>query len=359
MPSHEYRFTSRDLAAALAPAAGGVLALAAVLHLGARLDLLPVPVPADLDHTVLAEKARLAAAGHDAVLILSGDSSCLMDVDALELGGLIETSVLNLGTLSYLDLHAQGELLSRHFEAGPPEQNPPATVLLLMHPDTLRRSAAETDYEEYLMAQFSPDPSARLQPARNEWEAWLACDILRQRVVQPWIPTLLGGRFAVVYGSNRGASRHLHRHYGSLIDPTLFDPAIEAGSREYRLHPRLEEEGRAFRLSVPDRVRLIAGITPVPATLAGPDHELTARAMLRQLGEWLGAAATLTDVPLTLPESEFATRTHLNRRGAQAFTRELARQLRSLNFPAGDRRPDSNRATAQGRDGSARGGPAR
>ena len=127
----------------LAPPLGVIALFAVLLHLGAALHLLPPPRPTlDIDRTVLLHQAAASQSVQDANLLLLGDSSCLMNVAARPLGvWLPGVTALNLGTDSYLDPASYATLL-RHYTAT--NRTPLRAVVLLMHPEALRRAASES-----------------------------------------------------------------------------------------------------------------------------------------------------------------------------------------------------------------------
>ncbi len=86
MLSHEYKFHPADLFRVLMPTLLVCCALLAALKLGARFRLLP-PAAAALDpnSTVLAHQARAASSPNPARILLIGDSTCLVGVDAAAL----------------------------------------------------------------------------------------------------------------------------------------------------------------------------------------------------------------------------------------------------------------------------------
>jgi hypothetical protein len=331
--SHSCEFGAPDVLRLAARLGLGVLLAAAVLHLLHRLEWLPAPVPGDVDRTILAAKARLALEAPPASLVMIGDSSCLMDVDAPLLSRLIAPgSALNLGTLSYLDLPAHGALLDRFVRRHP--GSGPATVLVLLHPEALRWGSPRDEFTGYLRNRLDPTrPREALSPARGVADAWLGGPIFRERILHPLLPVPLPGPFGVGYGCNRDLGQTLIQRQGSLTDPERFDAADLQGNAEYRLGSSIETASRAFTRFRPPGARLVVGITPVPEGFAARDHDAKVRAMLETWAGWMGADRALTNLPGRLPNSLFATHTHLNAEGADLFTRRLAEELRPTADP--------------------------
>ena len=125
MKSHTCEFEPKDLLRRLAMPLLPMAVFAALMHAGALVRLLPAPRPTlDIDRTLLVHQAEASRARHDADVLLLGDSSCLMDVDAKQLGNQLGRPALNLGTLSYLDLNAAAALLRRKRKAFRPCETP-------------------------------------------------------------------------------------------------------------------------------------------------------------------------------------------------------------------------------------------
>jgi hypothetical protein len=391
-PSHHFDVSIGDLTRRLLPPLLGVALLAAILHAVSFTRLLPDPVPADLDRTLLTAKVELASGTAPASVVLLGDSSCMMDVDAPELTRQLGRPVLNLGTLSYLDLTAHTALL-RHALARLP--NPPGDVVLLLHPGSLLRGSSLPDLDRFLRASLAGDARSLRSAARHPAEGLLAGVVIREQIVQPWIPNLLRGDFAAAYGTTWEVRRRVHRQSGTLLDPTRFDAAAFQGRYEFRLHPRLEPASREFRLAVPSGTRLWVGLTPLPESLALSDHAARIETVLGSWAAWLqpdrvlnlpsapttlsaeppsvaagvppaveggvpppgisvqttralppsppgrmpGSAASGTtasthppspggQLPTLLPDAAFATITHLNAQGVADYTALLASELR-------------------------------
>ncbi len=318
MRSHSYDFLPRDLVRLIAPTAAWVALAAGVLHATIHLNWLPPPRPTlDVDRTIVIHKIEASGSRQEAEVLLMGDSSCLMDLSALKLSSEIERPVLNLGTLSYLDLNAHARLLQRFVAANP---NQLKAVVLLLHPEALRRPGPE----QYHTAVFDHFMAGTDHITKRNLAHWLGLESFRSRVLCRVLPTPLGGAYGQRYGFSSDLQSYLTRHRGTAIDP---DPKAFQGNPEYRLAPQLEVQSRAFKAVVPAGVKLFVAITPVPAGFAPPDYARQHRQMLEQWSEWLGADAALVDLPVTLPDSFFAKTTHLNEAGAMEFTTLLARSL--------------------------------
>jgi hypothetical protein len=323
MTSHRYEFTLADVLRLLLPPLAPVALFAVLMHAGVALCWLPAPRPTlDVDRTVLVHQVEASRMAQPAEILLLGDSSCLMDVDARQLGELLGCRVLNLATLSYLDLNAQTALLREYVAAHPDRLR---TIVLLLHPEALRRVGPEAWHMAFFDSllneydfRWGTGVHARLCDA-------LGLEICRGRVVCRVVPNPLPGAYGRFYGFSDDLDQFLTAHDGSAVDP---DARAFRGSPEYRLATQLEGPSRNLRAAIPSGVKLFAGITPAPAGYAGARFPATRDAMLRQWAEWLTADAALDNLPATQPDDLFARTTHLNTTGAEKFTQMLAEALR-------------------------------
>ncbi|MBI4659349.1 MAG: hypothetical protein HY735_10960 [Verrucomicrobia bacterium] len=325
MKSHEYEFSLFEVlklaGAILAPL--GMFALA--MHLGATANLLPDPRPnLDIDRTILLHQAEASRSKHEADLVLIGDSSCLMDVSAPELAAALpgHHRVLNLGTLSYLDLPAYASML-RHYTAANPNQL--KILVLLMHPEALRRLAPEEHHVEMLNRHYSG--ADYCGPVSSPMICWIGGPIFKGRLLSRLIPVPLAGAYGWKYGFTADLWEYLSAHDGSAVDPGKFDRATAKGNSEYSASLRLEAASRTFRAAVPTGVRLMVGMTPAPESFVPPTHGERYREMLSRWSQWLAADAALAGLPPTLPDDLFASTTHLDEAGQRLFTGILAQNL--------------------------------
>ena len=309
---------------------GWLALMALVIHGVSFLGLLPSPRPAfDVDRTILLHQAEASQEQSKATTLLVGDSSCLMNVDALRLQNLLGPGerVINLGAISYLDLQAFGTLASNYARANPDTLR---RVVLLMHPEALRLRHRNPYFAEILTNALR-GTSTRHGIPPLVWAT--GAGDLRSRLLSRLVPSPLPGPWGEFYGFSRDLSDYLDANAGSAIDPRTYRAETVSGSAEYRLAPDLEAASKAFRQLIPDGAELWVGITPAPESFVLPDHEARCNAMLTTWGEWLGADQQLTRLPSSLEDRFFASTTHLNAKGREAFTERLARDLQVPEEP--------------------------
>jgi len=269
LKSHFYEFTSADVRRVILPPLLGLLSLAVVLHLGALARVLPAPRPIlDADRTVLLHQAAAARRVSTANILFVGDSSCMMDVSVPLLNRLLPqgSQTLNLGTLSYLDLPAMGDLVQNFNQVNPSR---PQLVLLLMHPEALRRSGASEAHIQIIRDFYLGIDSDK---AGKAWRRIAGLSIFSGRIHSRLIPIPLPGEFAFEYGFNFGLWNYLSAHGGSAVDPAQYSPAPNQGNAEYRLAKSLEAASQHFKQEIPPRCKLVIGITPAPASFVLPNY---------------------------------------------------------------------------------------
>ncbi len=322
MKSHSTEFDLRDLARTVAAPVATAATLVLLLHLAARAGALPSPRPTlDTDRTILVHQVDAARREPAADVVLIGDSSCLMDVSAAHLGARLQQSALNLGTLSYLDPAAYGRLLSEFTRRHAPKE-----IVLLMHPEALRRSESEAHHRLVLDHYLDGIDDSRPGSAQDAFNTWAGVTLVQGRLLARWLPTPLRGVYGAYYGFSRDLEVFMTRQRGSAVDP---GHEKIAGPAEYRLASTLERHSQALRAAVPPTCRLRVGLTPIPAGIAPPDFERQRNTLLEEWSRWLGPVTLLTNLPATLPNDAFARTTHLRPSAVTNYTEVLAAALTS------------------------------
>jgi hypothetical protein len=341
MKSHRCDFKPSELAPTLGWPLVFVAGFALAMHTGTRAGLWPSPRPAlDTERTILVHQAD-ACRQTDPVrspslspspsplppvrrapILLLGDSSCLMDVSARRLAGALGTPVLNVGTFSFLDLPAHARLLQEYVRH---QSSPPSAVVLLMHPEALRR----LDAEPYYLAALTNYLAGRDHSEDDSWagriDVWTGLEAFRGRVLARLVPAPLSGAYGRRYGFSRDFEIFLESQHGSAVDPEVHP--LE-GTKEYRLAAGLDRASARFRAAMPDGTPLLVGITPVAESLAGRGFPAQRDEMLRQWGGWLRADALLAELPARWPDARFARSTHLREEAIPEYTALVAQALR-------------------------------
>lgn len=326
MKSHAYEIRAGEVARRAVAVLAPMIVFAVLMRLGAAAGWFPAPWPAlDVDGTVLTHQALASGRSNDCDTLLIGDSSCLMNVSAAALRERPGSGLrpLNLGTFMYVGFGGYAGMVARYHEANPGRAR---LVVLLVHPEMLRGVPPVSSYTRLLSdLHAGTDPQAT-RSVRGQLCGFFGLNIFENRFLAR-CPRPLPGEFGRYYGFNLGLDRHMERAYGSAVDPHQYAPGPGQGNADYRLAPAIEPACAAFRAAMPPDAELVVGLTPVPESFASADHARRAADILLAWGAQLEAEC-LTNLPPTMPDSLFASTTHLNAVGAQLYSGLMAESLR-------------------------------
>lgn len=322
-PSHIYAFKTSWLLRHLTALLGGLAGLWVLLSLG-RLVIPGARDTWDMDRTIMAYKVDLASAHSNPEIILIGDSSCLMNVDASLLSSLTGMTTLNLGTLSFLSLESYALLLEHGLKN---QSNPPKHVILLTHPDFLRRQSPSLPHvhwmEEYLL-QSGSDASERstffAPSSMLSWEA------LRSPWLN-WIPRPLSGEFRKAFGFDKRLEQFMSEHKGSAYDPRTLQSSDLLGSKEYFVSKINMETIEKFVSILPKSTKLWTRITPMPESFAQPNVRAQLETMNDTWEKQTKSQPWSVVPPMVLSDEKFASKTHLANHAVASYTEIIANNL--------------------------------
>jgi len=323
MKSHKYDFRPADLARLAGSLLVPLVIFAAIMRLGALSGLFPPPWPAlDVDHTILTHQARASLKPDIADVLLLGDSSCLMNVSAQQLQSAAngKHNFMNLGTTMYVGFDGYAALLSRYTAANP---NRVHTVVILVHPEMLRRAETALPHLAFLSDFYSGADYSEPGSLQGQISGLFGLDIFRDRFLSR-LPLALPKEFGRYYGFNLDLYGFMDRQRGSAVDPYQYVPGPGQGNAEYRLSPKLEPGCMALRAAIPPGAQLLVGLTPIPESFAPAGYANNRQNLLSQWGQWMKADGLLTNLPPTMPDSCFASTTHLNEQGRWRYSQLLA-----------------------------------
>lgn len=288
---------------------------------------LPDPLPIlDMDRTILLHQAKASTGKHDAEIVLIGDSSCLMDISAAGLAEQLGRKVLNLGTLSYLDITDFALILEHYFAS---DNVPPEMVVLVVHPDWLRRFESEPYHANVLDAFYSGREKCFGGDSFSKFTCLAGIETFRARVLAKVVPAPLDGAARDYYGFTADLWNVLERSGGSAVDPGRFDPDAPQGNAEFRISTTLARDGRSLKDVLPDGVRLAVALSPTPGRIVGNGFRPRWESLLSDLAEVTDADVVLGDLPESMSDDRFASRTHIAEHAINDYTERVADALRS------------------------------
>jgi hypothetical protein len=332
MKGHEYRFAIREACGALLPTLAVLICIAAGLKLMVITGLMPAVASVNnAGTTILAHQASAARSHYPGEVVLLGDSTCLVGVDAASLSRELpgQPPALNLSLFIWLALKDYGEVLADFASANPGQVR---TVVLLLTPEKLGADIRPTEEELWhnvrreVQGLSTPIvPSATLRDR-------LGFGGLRENLLSHVLATPLRGKGPGVafYGFCSGVDAYMTAHDGSYLEFGSLARPRKIPQRKWAFVADLEVESRAFRSRVPPGAKFFAGLTPIAESYCSPDERVQRLDMLHRWNRWIQADALLTNLPPSLPDVLFAGQGHLNEAGQKRFTSALARQLSQL-----------------------------
>lgn len=327
MKSHEYPLTWRELWNGFAPTLGLVLAALGTLLAANHWQFLPEPAISSYpDLTMLAHQARASRQHDDAQIVLLGDSTCLMGIDAVRLSAWLpgQPSVLNLSLISGLSLNTYGKALAEFAATNPGK---PATAILLLSPGKLNSPSSAENESAVWENLAHPGSSQQHVSTDNDSLVTPIRSLLRENLLSHLLDTPLNGNGAEYFGFASRIDQYLADHRGSLVDFGNYTPPKRRQRTTYQLAPAFAPECRAFRAQVPAGTRLIIGLTPGARSTGSRDDWARRNEVLNAWNSAIHADRVLTNLPTTLPDSYFSATGHLNETGQREFTRLVAEEL--------------------------------
>lgn len=325
MISHEYQPNPALLIRMLVPTMIGLAGLISFVHVGLMRDLLPDRRPPMIgDHFISHQRDEFTRSNDTAEVLIIGDSSALMGVDAVTLGERLpgHPRVYNLGLFLGLPLDVYGEIAG-DFVARHPGQ---VKAVVLLTTSWRLTDAKPVDirlnYWRELRAQNgepglgSPDLFDRL----------LAITESTERFISRGLPFVAHQKIGVTYGERLSAANRLIAFNGTLVTEGSFTRT--GGERmTWKMDDAARDQGAAIRNAIPRGVDLIFGIMPAPETTVSTNATSGRKDLMLAFNQSLQADALLTRIPATLPDGLFSDSVHLNARGQARFTDQLAHNL--------------------------------
>jgi hypothetical protein len=325
MKSHEYTFPAGALIKLCAWPMAWVAVFAVVVHGLCAVGGLPSPRPTgNFEQAILTHQLEASRTAPQADVVLVGDSSCLMNVLPRVVEEQTGRSVLNLGTLSYMGPAEFARIAAAYLE-----REQPVCIVLLMHPEALRRAAPLPHYVEIVDAFYEGRPPPARAGMYGRLVEVLGLANLRDRVLDRALPRALPVAYAETYGFTHDLYHIMDENGGHVQAAGRFEAGPGQGHAEYSVSEQVIAAGVRFREAVPQTVKLLAAITPAPDSFVLSGYPAIRDEMLAAWVESMEADIGLADLPATMDDRFFASKTHLNQRGSARFSRQLAAALRA------------------------------
>lgn len=307
-----------------------------------------------VDDAVLDVQWKRARRPIHADLVILGDSSALMDVNARQLDDHLDgVSVESLALFGSAGPRAYAKIAETALQRGAQM----GTVVILLAPHTLMHEEsyfAKRGIETRILNVESTVQRSPGMGARNK----VYHDLIGQ-VIQWPVP----GWYGVRYGTREDIENLIVHDQGTLFDPhppITSRGALAAVDYEFTISDAVARRLPPLRELVADldarEIPVFVGVTPIPLAYAGEHTAASRRRLIDQLAAALDVEKSdFLALPMTFPNDRFAN-VHLTDQGRQEYTQLVAAQLMGagVQADAANRRADAARRDAVRRDGAQR-----
>ena len=327
--SHEFQFAGAALVPVFGPTLAGFVGVVALLHFLNLLNWLPPPKPALTgDEFVMRNRFETAMSGEPAEVLIIGDSSSVMGVDASALGPLLpgQPRVYNLGLFLGLPMEVYAEAAQKFIERHPGQVR---AVILLTTFSRLADAKPAGPSTAYWRSLFEPGAESK-QIESTGLEGLLMVGSFGQGVMARILPFERHGRIGVFYGGNAQAAAFVKAHQGSAFAREVYNRQTSTEKVHWALDPETMAHARHTRAALPREIAFIYGVMPMPETYGDSAASAHRARIMREINGELQADYLLMHTPATLPDGLFSDLVHLNLNGQGRFTRLLAEELAKL-----------------------------
>lgn len=325
MNSHAYQTSPAVVVRMLASTGLPLVILVIVIQAGLMLDLLPArKPPMNSDQFMMHQRHDFTLGDDHAEILVIGDSTSLMGVDALRLNEQLpgHPRVYNLGLFLGLPLTAYGEVAGDFIRRHPGQVK---TVLLLTTAWRLIDARAmDVNIEFWRRLRAGEDQGVSQNASLLDRLPTLTDS--KARLISRLLPFLAHEKIGVYYGRILSAEKHLNEFNGSLVSQGSYNRSDQE-TITWDMDAAARDEGAAIRELIPRDVELLFGIMPMPETSVSTSPSAGRENLIQAFNETLQADGVLNRIPATLPDGFFADHVHLNEQGQKWFTDSLAQSL--------------------------------
>lgn len=268
-------------------------------------------------YDILYEQVTRAKSLPDVDVLILGDSTALMDVDAARLSDLLNCRVESLATVGYVGPAGYGALLDTYIDRGRSTRE----LLVLVSPVTLALPE-QWDWARIIREDGGLPPLVPQPPVIGAMEK-VRTELLYKVVYYPYNL----GPYGAFYGGYQQFRKYIQTHHGSAVDPT---PPQGRDPYNAGYPPYLFERSSWWRDNLPglanaigrfDVSRTFLTFTPITGNYESTATLESRAEALDEVAGVLGLARTnLLALPSSLPTPLFASGFHLNERGRALYT---------------------------------------
>ena len=335
-PGHEFQFRAGELFPLFIPSAVAFAGLVLLLHALNGFNWLPTPEPALTgDEFVMKNRFEKALSNDPAEVLIIGDSSSVMGVDASALTGSLPGNppAYNFGLFLGLPLEVYAE---------------PASMFIEHHPEQVRLVVLLTTFSRLEDGQHTPQSLAYWRNLTNlskgpspaggdtPMHDLFLVQALGERFLPRLLPFVAHGEIGVFYGNTVLSRKFLSERAGSAFSRGVYNRNGASGKIRWGVEEGALKQSLLVRKLIPANVALAFAVMPAPESYVTSDSIAQRRRVMAALNSNLQADYLLFDLLTTMPDGYFSDLVHLNLRGQEQFTRLLAAELAKL--PVWDKR---------------------
>lgn len=155
----------------------------------------------------------------------------------------------------------------------------------------------------------------------------MGAHIVQGRILK-YLPRPLSVEFGQQFGFTRDLEAYMDRHGGSALDPRTLDPSKLTGSREYRISTPNKKAATLFAQTIPEETKLYVAFTPLPEAFMDPHLSEDLKEIRMEWTTALNADRAMVELPTSMPDELFASKTHLAPSAVKDYSRKFAESLR-------------------------------
>ena len=274
---------------------------------------------AGIEGTIVSEQIKRSNSITGADIIIIGDCSALMGIDAKIMGEETGRSTQSLATLGFVGPRGYAKLLENYFARNKSID----TLFFAVTDDSLK--VAENTYSSNVYESLVLDEGNNTGTGLRRRLLHLR-DNLYLNFISRFVDMPLPGEYGKQYHFESIFKKTIGDNNGSVVDPTRFQPPVSP------VHYVIEMK-KPFMDRIPFLRKVIHSgkikhtyvlIAPVPSSCANSKTVKSQKETLAKLTAALGLPQSQAiNTPAYLPDKYFATSSHHNREGKEHFTKIL------------------------------------
>ncbi len=300
----------------------GLLGACALQLLSSRFASNAMPYGNGVEGNIVLQQMKRSHELRDLDILVIGDSSALMGIDAVEFGHKTNQRVESLATLGWVGPLGYAKLIGNYLKSN---GSIPCVILALNNVSLQveEKTYRETGYEMWVLRD--------VVSKKPDYSQANLLEIIKSDPFNRLIDMPLPGKYGEYYGFESNLRKTIENGNGSMIDPNEMPPLKNPEPLVIAMTPPFVSRLPHLKNALHDRRigKVYIAITPTPHSMASAKTKDSFDKSLVSLGKQLDLPEdSLLDTPYELPDRYFATGSHLNKTGRAHYTRAVYQALR-------------------------------